>query len=104
MAALFFFYLGEEEMKPSAHSSQASSRGDEESAGRKEEKDLSQEDLPYKYKEICDQCNSKKCSQYDTLYGRQFKFGKEKISDDLLNQYNNYCKIKIEKFNCEASN
>lgn len=54
----------------------------------------------YKYKEICDNCENKKCSQYDTINGREFKFGSGPISEDLLQQYDNYCKNKIERFGC----
>lgn len=54
----------------------------------------------YKYKEICDKCPNKVCGQYDTIHGREFKFGSGPISEDLLQQYDRYCKIKIEKFGC----
>lgn len=58
------------------------------------------EDTKYKFKAICDGCNRKKCSQYDTINGRNFQFGEGRISEDMLQQYDNYCKQKIEKFNC----
>lgn len=58
----------------------------------------------YKYKSICDRCDGKKCSQFDTLNGRKFKFHSEQVSDELLEQYDNYCKYKIEKFKCLQQN
>lgn len=58
------------------------------------------ESVKYPYKAICDACISKKCSQYDTINGRNFKFGKGEISEDMLAQYDKYCEIKIKKFGC----
>lgn len=57
-------------------------------------------DEKYKYKAFCEKCNRKKCSQYDTINGRNFKFGKGAISEDMLNQYDKYCENKIKKFGC----
>jgi predicted metal-dependent hydrolase len=54
----------------------------------------------YRYKEICDRCENKKCNQYDTINGREFKFGSGPISEDLLQQYDRYCQNKIERFGC----
>lgn len=56
--------------------------------------------IKYPYKAICDSCTSKKCSQYDTINGRNFKFGKGPVSEDLLAQYDKYCETKIKKFGC----
>lgn len=58
------------------------------------------EKYKYKYKSVCENCNSKKCSQYDTINGRKFDFGKGEVSEDLMQQYDKYCQTKIEKFNC----
>jgi hypothetical protein len=96
-----FFCQGERCVKPAVASGSIPKNTEEEPAREsRDNKESKNDDSLYRYKNICDQCSSKKCSQYDALYGRQFKFSKEKVSDDLLNQYNNYCKIKIEKFNC----
>lgn len=54
----------------------------------------------YRFKEICDRCENKICSQYDTINGREFKFGTGPISEDLLQQYDKYCEKKIQRFNC----
>lgn len=54
----------------------------------------------YKNKSFCDQCISKKCSQYDTINGRNFKLGGGTISEDMLAQYDAYCEKKIAKFQC----
>jgi len=59
--------------------------------------------IKYPYKAICDACTSKKCSQYDTINGRNFKFGKGKISEDMLSQYDKYCESKIKKFGCDKT-
>jgi len=54
----------------------------------------------YRYRAFCDLCVSKKCSQYDTINGRNFKFGGGTISEDMLAQHDSYCEKKIVKFQC----
>jgi len=62
------------------------------------------ESVKYPYKAICDACTNKRCSQYDAINGRNFKFGKGKISEDMLAQYDKYCELKIKKFGCDKTN
>lgn len=62
---------------------------------------ISPDAVKYPYKAICDACSSRKCSQYDTINGRNFKFGKGEVSEDMLSQYDKYCETKIKKFGCD---
>lgn len=54
----------------------------------------------YPHRLRCEKCTNRKCSQYDALNGRNFRFGSGQVSQDLMEQHERYCQAKIEKFGC----
>lgn len=90
-----FFYQGKDIKKGKANQESA-----EKEKFKKAVAIVEESNSRFRFKEICDRCENKICSQYDTINGREFKFGTGPISEDLLQQYDKYCEKKIQRFNC----
>ena len=59
-----------------------------------------QDESKFEYKRICDNCANIRCLEYDVLTGAKHIFGDGEVSEDMAEQYNEYCKKRIKKTGC----